>query len=95
MSRHHSVAIIGQNSPEWVISDLASIFAGRSFGVNTVRTVRSIASNLMPDCRFAYYTHGLIKLFTLLAKCYNVLLGRQNSERGMDDVTFFYVGDHF
>ena len=28
--RHHSVAIIGQNSPEWVISDLAAIFSGTS-----------------------------------------------------------------
>ena len=30
MSRHRSVAIIGQNSPEWVISDLAAIFSGKS-----------------------------------------------------------------
>ena len=29
--RHHSVAIIGQNSPEWVISDLAAIFSGTSY----------------------------------------------------------------
>ena len=29
MSRHRSVAIIGQNSPEWVISDLAAIFSGK------------------------------------------------------------------
>ena len=28
MHRHHSVAIMGQNSPEWVIADLAAIFAG-------------------------------------------------------------------
>ena len=28
LHRHHSVAIIGMNSPEWVISDLAAIFAG-------------------------------------------------------------------
>ncbi len=28
LARHHSVAIIGANSPEWVISDLAAIFAG-------------------------------------------------------------------
>ena len=31
-------------------------------------------------------THGLIKLFTLLVKYYNGLLGRQISERGMDEV---------
>ena len=30
MSRHRSVAIIGQNSPEWVISDLAAIFSGKT-----------------------------------------------------------------
>ena len=40
-------------------------------------------------------THGLIKLFTLLVKYYNGLLGRQTSKRGMDEVTFFYVGDLF
>ena len=28
MNRHHSVAIIGSNTPEWVICDLAAIFAG-------------------------------------------------------------------
>ena len=40
-------------------------------------------------------THELIKLFTLLVKYFNDLLGRQNAERGMDEVTFFYVGDLF
>ena len=30
-----------------------------------------------------------------IVKYYNVLLGRHNSERGMDEVTFFYVGDLF
>ena len=40
-------------------------------------------------------THGLIKLHTLLVKYYNDLLGRQNSEWGMNEVTFFYVGDLF
>ena len=34
-------------------------------------------------------------LHTLLVKYYNDLLGRQNTERGMDEVTFFYVGDLF
>ena len=28
LKRHHSVIIIGRNSPEWVISNLAAIFAG-------------------------------------------------------------------
>ena len=34
-------------------------------------------------------------LHTLLVKYYNDLLGKQISERGMDEVTFFYVGDIF
>ena len=42
-----------------------------------------------------HYKHGLIKLHTLLVKYYNDLLGTQNSERGMNEVTFFYVGDLF
>ena len=41
------------------------------------------------------YTHGVILLHTLLVKYNNDLLGRQNSEQGMDEVTFFYVGDLF
>ena len=41
------------------------------------------------------YTHGVILLHTLLVKYYNDLLGRQNSEWGMDKVTFFYVGELF
>lgn len=28
LSRHHSVAILGSNSPYWVVSHLAAIFAG-------------------------------------------------------------------
>ena len=28
LHRHHSVAILGNNSPEWIISDLGAIFAG-------------------------------------------------------------------
>lgn len=28
LERHHSVCIIGYNSPEWFISDLAAIYAG-------------------------------------------------------------------
>ena len=28
LTRHHSVGIMGNNTPEWVISDLAAIFAG-------------------------------------------------------------------
>jgi len=28
LHRHHTVAIMGGNSPEWVVCDLAAIFAG-------------------------------------------------------------------
>ena len=28
LERHHSVCILGFNSPEWFISDLAAIYAG-------------------------------------------------------------------
>ena len=28
LQRHHSVAILGGNSPQWVIAHLAAIFAG-------------------------------------------------------------------
>ena len=41
------------------------------------------------------YTDAEISLHTLLVKYYNDLLGRQSSERGRDEVTFFYVGDLF
>ena len=41
------------------------------------------------------YTHGVILLHTLLVKYYNDLLGRQNSERDKDEVTFFYLVDLF
>ena len=34
-------------------------------------------------------------LTTLVVKHYNDLLGSQTSERGRDEVTFFYVGDLF
>ena len=40
-------------------------------------------------------TQGLIKLHILLVKYYNDLLGRQNSERSMDEVIFFYVDGLF
>ena len=33
-------------------------------------------------------THGLIKLFTLLVKYFNDLLGRQNAEQGKKFQTF-------
>ena len=36
-----------------------------------------------------------ISLHTLLVKYYNDLLGRQSSERGRDEVTYFYVGGLF
>ena len=28
LHRHHSVVLLGANSPEWVIGNMASIFAG-------------------------------------------------------------------
>jgi long-chain-fatty-acid--CoA ligase ACSBG len=31
LQRHHAVAILGQNSPEWVIADLGAIYAGYDF----------------------------------------------------------------
>ena len=42
-----------------------------------------------------YYTDAEISLHGLLVKYYNDLLGRHNTEQGMDEVTFFYVGDLF
>ena len=41
------------------------------------------------------YTDGSRILHTLLVKHYNDLLDRQSSERGKDEVTYFYVGDVF
>ena len=41
------------------------------------------------------YTDAEISLHTLLVKYHNDLLGRQSSERGKDEVTYFYVGDVF
>ena len=40
------------------------------------------------------YRRGYI-LHTLLIRLYNDLLERQSSERGKDEVTYFYVGDFF
>ena len=41
-------------------------------------------------------TYGVTLLqHTLLVKFYNDLLGSQNSELGIDEVTFFHVGDLF
>ena len=40
-------------------------------------------------------THGHINVTTPLVKHYNDLLGRQSSERGKDEVSYFYVGDVF
>ena len=41
------------------------------------------------------YTDGSRILHPLLVKHYNDLLDRQSSERGKDEVTYFYVGDIF
>ena len=40
-------------------------------------------------------THGDKNLHTLLVKHFNDLLGGQKSERSIDKVTYFYVGDLF
>ena len=40
-------------------------------------------------------TDAQISLHTLLIKYYNDLLGRQTSERGRDEITYFYVGEVF
>ena len=40
-------------------------------------------------------TDGSKTLHTLLVKHYNDLLDRQGSERGRDEVTYFYVGGVF
>ena len=40
-------------------------------------------------------TDGSRILHTLLVKHYNDLLDRQSSERGKDEVTYFYVGEVF
>ena len=43
----------------------------------------------------AFSTDGSRILHTLLVKHYNDLLDRQSSERGKNEVTYFYVGDVF
>ena len=43
----------------------------------------------------SFPTDGCKILHTLLVKYYNDLLGIQSSERGRDEVTYFYVGDVF
>ena len=40
-----------------------------------------------------YNTDAQISLHALLVKYCNDLLGRQSSDRGRDEVTYFYVGD--
>ena len=42
-----------------------------------------------------YNTDAQISLHALLVKYCIDLLGRQSSERGRDEVTYFYVGDLF
>ena len=41
------------------------------------------------------HTHGDKNLHTLLVKHFNDLLDGQKSERSIDKVTYFYVGDLF
>ena len=40
-------------------------------------------------------TDAQISLHAIIAKYYNGLLGRQSSEKGRDEVTYFYVGTFF
>ena len=47
------------------------------------------------QCMKVKITDGSRILHTLLVKHYNDLLDRQSSERGKDEVTYFYVGDVF
>ena len=54
-----------------------------------------IYTHFLHSILYALHTHGLIKLIAPLVKYSNDLLGRQNADRGMDEVTFFYVGDPF
>ena len=44
---------------------------------------------------FSKVTDAEVSLHTLLVKYYNYLLGRQSSERGRDEVTYFSIGDLF
>ena len=64
MSRHRSVAIIGQNSPEWVISDNGRQFASREF--NEFLTERGI----QPRKTSPYYpqSNGLSESGVKIAK---------------------------
>ena len=51
---------------------------------------------VIPILRYQYTnTDGNNILHTPLVKHYNDLLGRQSSERGKDEVSYFYVGDVF
>ena len=48
-----------------------------------------------PWHNYTIHTDGSRILHTLLVKHYNVLLYRQRSGRGKNEVTYFYVGDVF
>ena len=54
-----------------------------------------ILSKIKISTSYAVSTDGSRILHTLLVKHYNDLLDRQSSERGKDEVTYFYVGDVF
>ena len=43
----------------------------------------------------SFLTHGDKMIHTLLVKYFNDLLDGQKSERSIDKVTYFYVGDLF
>ena len=55
---------------------------------------RCCAWNSHRQCKIVS-TDGRRILHTLLVKHYNDFLNRQSSERGKDEVTYFYVGDVF
>ena len=53
------------------------------------------ATTLMCLCFKKEITHGDKNIHTLLVKYFNDLLDGQKSERSIDKVTYFYVGDLF
>ncbi|CAB4060694.1 ACSBG [Lepeophtheirus salmonis] len=51
LHRHHSVAILGNNSPEWIVSDVAAIFSGGiAVGLNKWLSPDEIAK-ICIDCK--------------------------------------------
>ena len=69
--------------------------ADAAFSMNTMQKTLENRENQLIIIHSSFTTHRVILLHTLSVKYYNDLLSRQNSERGRDEVTFFYVGDLF